>query len=453
MHARPGETIAALATPPGAGAVAIVRISGPETAALAAVLCGPVTLPPRVATRVRLRDPMGATLDRALALWFPGPASYTGEDVLELHVHGSTAVAGATLIAALAAGARLATPGEFTRRAYLHGKLDLLAAEAVADTIAAEDRSAARAAVARLSGGLATRVEGLRVELAELLERLAATLDFPDEVPEPDRDACSATLGGIEAALGELTRDFERGRLVREGVSIAIVGAPNAGKSTLLNALLGSERALVSEEPGTTRDTIEERVALGPFSGRLIDTAGLREGAGPLEAAGIARSRRALAEVRVALVVVDAADLAAARAVAPLLAETRGRARVVFFTKADLGRGAYDARAEPEAAALLGSARRTADVEGLRTALAAAASGGAAVDLERPFLATARQADEIWEASRALGFARATLAAGDAIDLVAPDLFAASAALGRLTGREATEAVIDAIFARFCIGK
>ncbi len=446
------DTIAAIATPPGRGAVAIVRVSGPAARAVAARVVHTRRLRPRVAERGRVVAADGSPIDDGLALFFPAPQSYTGQDVLELHVHGSPAVARETLLATLAAGARLAAPGEFTRRAFEAGKLDLCAAEAVADLIAAEHRSAARAAAARLSGGLATEVERLRAGLAAIAEELSASLDFPDEVEAPARHELDARVAAIDDGLGELAAAWERGRLVREGVAVAIVGPPNAGKSSLLNALLGADRALVSEVAGTTRDTVEESVALGNgLVARLIDTAGMHASTDALEAAGIARSEAALADATLVLVVVDGSRPLDAQAHA-LLERTRTRERVVYFNKRDLGSETFDGRDAAEAAALSGSVFDRRSVEAVRAALAARA-GGEAVDLARPHLGTARQADAVLEARRALAFARETLAAGGALDLIAPDLVAASTALGELTGRDATEALLDAIFARFCIGK
>ncbi len=447
------ETIAALATPPGRGAISIVRLSGPDALGIAArVAPAQRPLEPRVATLARILAADGVQIDEGLVLYFPGPHSYTGEDVVELHVHGSPAVVRETLAALLAAGARLAEPGEFTRRAFLAGKLDLSAAEAVAELIAAEHSGAARAAAARLSGGLAGAVEDLRARLGAMLEELSAALDFPDEVETPSRARLAARVGEVRAGLDALASGWERGRLVREGVSIAIVGPPNAGKSSLLNALLGSDRALVSALAGTTRDTLEESLALDGFVARLIDTAGLRPSPEGLEAAGIARAEAALAESRIALVVIDGSRPLDGEA-RDLLARTRGGERIVYFNKRDLGCSGYEARDAAELDALFGSAFDPATVEAVRAALVQLVTQGETVDPAYAHLGTARQADAVLAARRALEEAAETLASGAPVDLLTGDLLAASAALGGVTGFAASEELLDAIFARFCIGK
>jgi tRNA modification GTPase len=450
-----GETIAAIATPPGRGAVAIVRVSGPATRAVAGrVFRGASGLRARSAVLGTVFGSDGAVIDRGLALFFPGPKSYTGEDVVEFHVHGSVAVARETLLATLAAGARLATPGEFTRRAFLAGKLDLCEAEAVADLIDAERHGAVRAAAARLSGGLATEVERLRTVLRVALEAVAASLDFPDEVEAPRAHDLARTVESVDAELAALAATFERGRLVRDGLSVAVVGPPNAGKSSLVNALLGADRVLVSAQPGTTRDTIEESLALGNGAvARLIDTAGLRTGADPLERAGIVRTEAALAQADVALVVVDGSRRLDGEAHA-VLERTRDRPRLVYFNKRDLGETGYGDRGPAEADALFGSARRPGDVAEVLRRLAKLAAGDTTPAISaRATLGTARQAGAVLAARASLADARATIESGDPIDLVATDLALADAALGDLSGRDAGEAMLDAVFARFCIGK
>ena len=445
-----GETIAAIATPPGRGAIAIVRASGPDVRSLAErVFAGPV-LVPRVATYGTMLDPTGAAIDRGLALLFAAPASYTGEDMLELHVHGSPVVAREVLRALVAHGARLAGPGEFTQRAFLAGKLDLSEAEAVADVIEAESRGAALAATARLAGGVRTVVESIRSQLALTLEQLAGAIDFPDEVPEPERGAVAADLAAIDARLAGLVAGWETGRLVREGLGVAIVGPPNAGKSSLLNALLGADRALVSDVAGTTRDTIEETIAIDGVLVRLTDTAGLRLTEDPLERAGIERARASLAGNRVALVVIDGSRPLDADARTTLDASA-DRPRIVFRNKSDLGVAAADPAIPADA--IIGSVFDPLALAALRTAIAQLGWGGEAPDFARPHLASVRQADAVATAQRAIAHARTTIAGNAPIDLAAPDLLAASAALGLVSGAEANEELVTGIFARFCIGK
>jgi tRNA modification GTPase len=302
-----------------------------------------------------------------------------------------------------------------------------------------------------LAGGLLAEVRTQRRRLGTILEELSGTLDFPDEVPEPPPPRLQGEIRAIDAALEALERTWEVGRMVREGVGVAIVGPPNAGKSSLLNALLGEDRALVSEIAGTTRDTIEESFALDGMRVRLIDTAGIREHADRLESAGIARSERALDAARIALVVVDGSQPLDEEA-RDLLARTRGRQRVVIFNKRDLGTLGFEQRASEERDGLSVSVLERDDVRRIGDALASEIAIDSP-DLERPHLATARQADCVLSARRALARAAQTLQSGYPVDLIAPDLVEASAALGELSGDAVTEEILDAVFSRFCVGK
>jgi tRNA modification GTPase len=444
-------TIVAVATPPGKGAVAIVRVSGPAVDSLTARLVKTrEPLQPRVATYARIFDDRGERLDRSLAIRFAAPNSYTGEDMLELHLHGSPIVVREVVRAFLACGARLAEPGEFTRRAYLNGKIGLHEAAAVAEVIDAETRAAARAALANLEGSLTHEIAALRAELAPPLEELAGAIDFPDEVPEPDRKVLATRLASVRDRVQSLVRDGERGRLLREGVTVAIVGPPNAGKSSLLNALLGVERAIVSDIPGTTRDTIEETLSIDGVPVRLVDTAGIRTHADRLESEGIERTRRALESARVALLVVDGSQPLAADAAA-LIASTRDRERVLFFNKADLGdRGAREVH---ETGAIFGSVRDPQTVARLRDAIAAAGWGGESPDVSRPHLASLTEFEAAGEALSSLGAACDALDAGEPIDFAATEIQRAFSALGHVSEQVAAEEVLDGIFSRFCIGK
>lgn len=445
-----GDTIAAIATPPGRGAIAIVRVSGPDVRALAGFIVPDVELRPRYAHYAEILDEHHRAIDRGLVLFSPAPHSYTGEDTLELHVHGSPVVANEVVRALLARGARLAEPGEFTRRAFMNGKMDLHAAASVADLIDAETRSAARAALANLGGGLANEIRALRARLTTIVEDCSGAIDFPEEVPEPDREAVDAELRAVLDRLEHLRHDGEVGRLVREGVSVAIVGPPNAGKSSLLNALLGEERAIVSEIPGTTRDTIEESIAIDGVRVRLVDTAGIREHADRLEAAGIERTRRVLSAARIALLVLDGSRAIDAESRA-LLTATADRERVVFFNKADLGEdGAHEANVGD---AIVGSVREPGTLRAIRSAIARVGWGGEVPDLERPHLASLYEFDAVNAAIAALEEARATLRRGDATDWIVSDLQAAYAVLGHVSGDIAAEEVLTGVFARFCIGK
>jgi tRNA modification GTPase len=446
------DTIAAIATPPGKGAIAIVRVSGSAVPQLAQrIVKGKTPLRPRVATLATILDDRGEALDEGIVILFPPPRSYTGEAMLELQIHGSPVIARELVRSLLAFGARLATPGEFTRRAFLNGKIGLHAAAAVADAIDAETRAAASAAVANLGGGLADEVRALRTSLAEMLEELAAAIDFPDEVAEPDRTTLQRQLGSLVAKLERLRRDGEIGRLIREGLAVAIVGPPNAGKSSLLNALLGSERAIVSDLPGTTRDTIEESLTVGGVPIRLIDTAGIRSHADRLEAKGIERTERALSAARIALLVIDGSQPLTSDAAA-LLERTADCDRILFFNKADLGTAVAT---EPEESAhiVVGSVGYPATLKALRRAIAQLGWGGERIDASRPHLRSLHEFDGVNGATDALLHACRTLDSGDPLDFIASDLHRAFSSLGHVSEQVAGEEILDGIFSRFCIGK
>jgi len=455
-----GETIVALATPPGRGAIAIVRCSGADVRAIAARVFRPATPGPLESRFVRFGrvvDVEGRTIDQAMALYLAAPATPTGEDVLELHVHGSPVVVRETLAAAMAAGARMALPGEFTRRAFLHGKIDLSQAEAVADLIEAEHRAAARAAEARLDGTLRDAVRALRDPLDAALEELAAAVDFPDEVASPNPESLIALLQALRDGAMELRASWEMGRLLREGLSVAIVGPPNAGKSSLLNALLGEERALVSEIPGTTRDTLDGQVVIDGVLLRLVDTAGMRKTDEMIEAAGIERARRAAADASLLIVVIDGSSPLGDEEFA-VLEQTRARRRVLLFNKADVDDVGWQQWLASQASretetTIFGSVLRAADVERIKTAIASVGWDDAAPDPARPHLASAWQAQAVESAIAAFDRALGTLRAGHPVDVCVGDLMEASAALGQLSGEAVTDQLLEAIFARFCIGK
>jgi tRNA modification GTPase len=448
------DTIVAIATAPGAGGVGIVRLSGPRALAIAQAVCGRA-LPARVARHVRFLDAEGGVIDDGIALRFRAPASYTGEDVVELQAHGSRAVLRALVERCLALGARHARPGEFSERAFLNGKLDLAQAEAVADLVAAGDERAARAARRALDGEFSRRVEAVAAELLALRVQVEASIDFADEPLDTLGGAkLRARLDAAIARLDALLADAERGRKLRDGLHAVIVGPPNAGKSSLLNALAGGDRAIVTEIAGTTRDLLHETVRIDGVELTLVDTAGLRETTDAIEREGIRRARAEIARADIALVVLDArapqAGLAALRedvANVPV--------RLWLLNKRDLLEDAAQASAALEAApdgALAVSARTGAGLDALHARLRALWETGGADAAEGAFTARARHVDALRRAASELDAARQALA-GEAMDLAAEALRCGHDRLGEITGRIAPDDLLGHIFSTFCIGK
>lgn len=451
---RLSDTIAAVATAPGEAAVAIVRVSGPRARQVLRAVFQPTRgrePSPWRLTHGWVRDPVElTTVDEALAVFMPGPRSFTAEDLVELHCHGGRQAPRAVLEAVLKAGSRAAEPGEFTLRAFLNGRLDLAQAEAVLEVIQARTAQARRLALAGLAGRLSSRIGTLREELLEMRAHLEASLDFSEEDLTP-RDVGLDLERALEAVRG-LLAGADRGIVVRRGVRVAIVGRPNVGKSSLLNALLRADRAIVTEVPGTTRDTVEETADLGGVPFWLIDTAGLREPADPVERIGVERSRAALESAALALLVLDRS--------APLglddraLAEAVGdRPTVVALNKADLPavlEPGQVAELLPGAPAVPVSALRGEGLDDLERALLRLGVGEGEHDLA---VATPRQKEALLRAERALATAVAARAEGAPPDILAGEVAAAVRALGEITGQDATEDLLDAIFSRFCIGK
>ena len=422
-----------------------MRVSGPRAGAIARAICAR-TLVPRHAHHVRFRDADGSTLDDGIALQFAAPASFTGEDVVELQAHGSPAVLQQLVARCVALGARPARPGEFSERAFLNGKLDLAQAEAVADLIAAGDARAARAARRALDGVFSQRVDALAGQLLALRVHLEATIDFADEPIETlGGEALRAQLADARGALAALRADAARGQKLRDGLHAVLVGPPNAGKSSLLNALAGSERAIVTEIAGTTRDLLRETVRIDGLELTRVDTAGLREGGDAIEREGMRRARAELARADLALAVLDARDPEAGRAaVAPAIA---GVPQVLWLlNKADL----LAVAPPPAADALPVSARTGAGLEALHVRLRALA--GAGDGSEGAFTARARHVAALEAAAADLDAGQAAWDTG-AAELVAESLRAAHDALGTITGRVGADALLGHIFASFCIGK
>ena len=455
------DTIAAIATPPGSGALSVLRVSGPEALRTAQAVLRPAgTLPPRRAVVAAARDRDGP-LDRVVAVFHPGPRSATGEDLVELTCHGSPYIQGRMLAALLEAGARTARPGEFTQRAFLNGRLDLAQAEAVCDLIRAGTGLAHRAALEQLEGGLSRAVAGLRRPILELLVRLEALLDHPEEdLPPWPAEESEAQLAGLAEPVARLADTFRSGRILRDGVRICIVGRTNAGKSSLLNALLGCERAIVCVEPGTTRDTIEEPCDLGGLPALLVDTAGLgHPSRGAADAESLRRTERALAASDLALLVVDGSrpptpeDEAAQLRVGAASAAA-GRPVITVFNKADLP---AQARPDPGAGeACSVSALTGAGLDELRRLVlkrlspdaGTPAEGGATVTAQRHHQALRRCAAQLREAAGAV-----RRQPGRWEELAARHLREALDALDEITGPAAPDEVLAGIFSRFCVGK
>jgi tRNA modification GTPase len=442
------DTIVAIATPAGRGGIGVVRISGPAALSIARTLTGDVALEPRRATFVRVRGVDAQ--DESILTWFPGPRSYTGEDVVELSLHGSPVLLRAMVEAALRAGARLAEPGEFTLRAYLSGRLDLVQAEAVRDLIDAVTPLQARAAFDQLDGTLTEQIGKIDAALFDLAARLEASLDFPEEGYHFITPAeASAEIAALIGAVDGLLAGSRAGRLVREGARVVIIGRPNAGKSTLFNALAGASRAIVTDVPGTTRDLLVEMVDISGLATTLVDTAGLRaDTADAIESEGMTRARAAAAGADLLLVVLDrsAALTAEDRA---LLDVYPGVPRLVVAAKSDLGAAwaRVDDRPCVEVAAIAGRG-----IEELRRAVVGAL-GASEIYRDAPALTNIRHVRLLEGGREALARAREAAAAAAPEELIAADLADARGAIEEITGRRTADDTLRAIFERFCIGK
>jgi tRNA modification GTPase len=454
-----GDTIAAVATPAGRGGIGVVRVAGPSVAAVIAGVIGR-ELAPRHATLAVFRGESGEPLDTGLALYFPAPHSYTGDAMLELHGHGGPAVLRLVLARCLRLGARLAEPGEFTRRAFLNDKLDLAQAEGVADLIDAATTTAARAAARSLAGEFSREVRGLTDALIELRVFTEATLDFPDE--EIDFLRASDALGklaAIRARLAQVTARARQGALLRDGLTAVLVGAPNVGKSSLLNRLAGGEVAIVTPIPGTTRDTVERAIEIRGVPLTVIDTAGLRPTDDPIETLGIERTWAAVRQADLALVIVDArsdapledADAAIVDALPPALP------RLVVHNKIDLAGMAPAAETRADRGTtgrrhVFLSAKTGEGVALLQHEMLAQA--GAHEDMEGTFLARERHLVALRDAEARLAVAAHHLvSAPPPLELFAEELRSAQAALAAITGEFTADDLLGAIFSRFCIGK
>lgn len=441
------DTIAAIATAAGRGAVGILRLSGPAAFDIARRMAGALP-PPRTAGLRHVVDSDRTTLDQALVIAFPGPASFTGEDVVELQAHGGPVLLAELLRTAVTHGARIAQPGEFSERAYLNGRLDLAQAEAIADLIDAASGQAVRAAQRTLEGAFSARVQSLVAQLTDLRVFVEGAMDFSDEDIDWLADAgLVERLLGAETLLADTLAQASQGRRLREGLTVAIVGQPNVGKSTLLNALAGHEAAIVSDLAGTTRDVLREHLVLDGLPITVVDTAGLRDTADPLEQEGIRRAWSAVEKAELALFVIDdrygitAAD-------ETLLTRLPPMPRLLVRNKCDLA-------GEPPSPNADGELRLSAKSgQGLDQLIAALKTQAGLDDrAEGVFLARARHLDALRQARAHLADARQRLSEGAHAELAAEDLRLAQAALGRITGAQSSDDLLGEIFRRFCIGK
>lgn len=463
MHAQ--HTIFALATAPGRAGVAVIRISGYNTAEILRNI-GAESVKPRTATLRHLKTPNGKVFDHALVLWFPGPNSFTGEDVGELHLHGGPAVIQAAIHALTHWGARQAEPGEFSRRAFANGKLDLTQAEAIADLVDAETTAQLSQALRQMDGELSKLYETWREHLIAAMAQIEGEIDFPDEGDVPGGLAARAApqLDNLATAIADHLNDNARGERIRDGFHIAIIGPPNAGKSTLLNALLGRDAAIVTDIPGTTRDVVEGRIVLGGYAVILADTAGLRDTDDVVEQHGVARAKDRAEKADLRLLVLDGSDAAAAKAALNEFQELLRPGDIIVRNKADLA-------APPADATSTSTGRGPANTGTDSVTLSIAAQAGQNLDAledaitdrvvarlsasEAPALTRARHRAALEAAHQALARALARLTGDDALlaELAGEDVRIAARALGEITGHVDVDHILDRIFSEFCIGK
>jgi len=453
------DTIVAISTPIGAGGIGIVRMTGPDSARILRRLFvsgrDPATTPlePRTLHYGHITDPAGGEIvDEVLAAHMPAPGTYTRQDVVEINGHGGIVALRRILDLCLRQGARMAEAGEFTARAFLNGRLDLAQSEAVLDIVQAKTEVSLQAAVGQLAGRLSDQVRAVRAGLVRALAYLEASIDFEeDEIPERD---IGSDLEQAEAAIAQLLADADRGIIYRQGIRAAIVGRPNVGKSSLLNRLLRTSRAIVTDIPGTTRDTLEETLNLQGVPVVLVDTAGIAEGTeDPIERLGIERSRSALAQADLALLVVDASQPLgdADWTIAALVGD---KTAIVAVNKIDLLAAAPVIESPIAGAGCVQVSALTGQgLEALEEAIVGTVLSGHVAASEAPVVTSPRHKEALGRALDHLRAARAAHQDGQLIDLLAIDVSAAVNALGEITGQTASEDLVEAIFSTFCIGK
>ncbi len=456
------DTIAAIATPVGEGGIHIIRISGPEAVNIASVLFRPqgrakvLDLEAQRVVYGNLVDPVNAlTVDEVLLIRFNAPHSYTGEDVIEIHGHGGTYVSSKILQLVLDQGARLAEAGEFTRRAFTHGRLDLSQAEAVVDVIHAASDKALTSALAQLKGRLSDKLNALYDSLVQVLAQLEAAIDFPEEGLEfVQKQQLDLNIQNTSKEIKQLVDSYRQGRIYREGLCVALVGKPNVGKSSLLNALLQEDRAIVTPYPGTTRDTLEERVRIRDIHINIVDTAGLRHEAGEIEEHGIERTRNALAQADLALVIFDGSHALDTND-AMLIKEVADKRKLVLLNKRDqptvIDRNSLLKQLKKDTALAL-SATTGEGMEGLKDALYQSALGGKTSG-ESLVITRERHRQALVQALEALGRVSQSLQEDRSEDLIAVDLNSALEHLGGILGKTFVDDLLDQIFNDFCIGK
>lgn len=446
MPSAESETIAAVATAPGRGGIGIVRVSGKRLADVAVALCGEVPFPRR-ATFTHFLDAHGAILDEGLLLYFPSPHSFTGEDVLELHAHGGPVVLHLLLRRCLALGARLAEPGEFTRRAFLNDKLDLAQAEAVVDLIDAANEAAVRSAGRSLRGEFSATVNALVDRLIELRMRVEAALDFPEEeVDALERTVTQERLNDLRIRIADVLAKATQGSLLRSGLNVVLAGQPNVGKSSLLNRLAGEELAIVTDVPGTTRDTVRQTIQVHGLPVNIIDTAGLRDTQDEVERIGIARTWGEIQRADVLLLLVDARAGVTTKDLRIVAQLPEGLPRLIVYNKLDLVENRGGASLDVDAVHV--SAKTGEGIESLRDRLQAIA--GWQANTEDVYLARERHLVALREAELCLERAANSIAQAE---LMAEELRLAQGALGRITGAFTADDLLGEIFSRFCIGK
>ncbi|MEY2877862.1 MAG: hypothetical protein RLZZ15_242 [Verrucomicrobiota bacterium] len=456
---RHDDTITALATPVGTAAIAVVRVSGPGAAGLAAEIFGAAAAggAPRTLRRADYVDRGGAVVDDVLFTVFRGPQPYTGEDAVEISCHGNPLIARKILDDLVARGCRLAEPGEFTRRAFLGGRMDLSQAEAVMDLIHARSERALAMANQQLRGALGRRIGALVEGLLAVLARVEAYIDFPEEdLPPEDRERVAAELERLKSETVKLLATNHYSEILRGGIRTVIVGAPNVGKSSLLNRLVGRERALVSPEPGTTRDFIEEAIMVGAHCVRLIDTAGLNPSPAPLEQRGMEKTWEQAAEADLILLVVDATEPTASEEVwmERMAAFPANAKRLIVFNKIDLRESErLEVPTGMEVGRVGVSALTGVGTEELVAAIGALADSFQTELGDESIAVSARHAGALRRAEEGLIAAQEKLRGAEATELLAADLRGALDAYGEITGRIDHERVLDHLFASFCIGK